>query len=95
MNSVDTVGAEAPPLRDVVVQIPGVRATEGAGGGGVGGVGTTGPGTWWRGPLGAHWGLNGGLGGGGGGGVGCRGVEVEVGSGVEVWKCGGGTIHLG
>ena len=70
------MGAESTPPRGGVVEVPGVRATEGAGGGGVGGVGATGPGTWWRGPLGAHWGLSGGLGGGGGCGVGCGGVKV-------------------
>ena len=84
VHSVQTVRAESLPSRCRVVEVPGVGATEGAGGGGVGGVRATGPGTWWRGPLGAHWGLSGGLGGGGGCGVGCGGVEVEVGSGVKV-----------
>ena len=54
LHGVGAAGAEAPPPRDVVVQVPGVGATEGAGGGGVGGVGATCPRTWWRGPLGAH-----------------------------------------
>ena len=54
LHGVGAAGAEAPPPRGVVVEVPGVGATQGAGGGGVGGGRVAGPGTWWRGPLGAH-----------------------------------------
>ena len=54
LHGVGAAGAEAPPPRDVVVEVPGVGATQGAGGGGVGSGRVAGQGTWWRGPLGAH-----------------------------------------